>query len=109
MQTEEADPAHDTGVKPDGGKNVFSLTSSLSCLVRSKDSGQESGSGGQSCGVAGAWRLYLARILRGVVGGREPCLRSLFLESREGGWESEFLDSLLSLPHHISPIILSLF
>lgn len=44
-----------------------------------------------------------------VAGSRELCLRSLFLKRRERDWESEFLDSLLALPDHFSPIILSLF
>lgn len=67
---------------------------------------------GRSWYCRAAWMLWEA--MTGVdsvhvAGSRELCLRSLFLKSREGDWESEFLDSLLALSDHFLPIILSLF
>lgn len=49
------------------------------------------------CGMVGVWWASGGAAL------------DLSLERREGGWESEFLESLLSLPPHVSPNILSLF
>lgn len=62
-------------------------------------------------GPSVVWRgkLYLGWASVGVVGHRELCLRSLSLESREEAWESELLDSLLSLPLHVSPDTPGLF